>query len=149
MPTRVLAAVIRREGSVLVCQRPSHKRHGGMWEFPGGKVEEEETDAEALERELDEELGVRLTELSPAIFSAVDPGSEFVIEFVEVEIDGVPECREHVALEWATPNTLRGMHLAPSDRRFVDEVLLGAVHEEAVEEAAAVPPTSRGGAPDV
>jgi 8-oxo-dGTP diphosphatase len=40
---RVLAAVIERDGKYLICRRPQHKRHGGLWEFPGGKFEAGET----------------------------------------------------------------------------------------------------------
>jgi 8-oxo-dGTP pyrophosphatase MutT (NUDIX family) len=48
----VVAAVIERDGRLLVCQRPAHKRHGGLWEFPGGKCDPGESDAEAARREL-------------------------------------------------------------------------------------------------
>ena len=59
---RVIAAVIARGDRLLVCQRPPHKRHGGLWEFPGGKCEPGESDLEAARRELHEELGVELDE---------------------------------------------------------------------------------------
>ena len=52
MSTRVVASVIEVDGKLLVCQRPAHKRHGGLWEFPGGKIEPGESDFEAVEREL-------------------------------------------------------------------------------------------------
>ena len=58
---RVIAAVVWRGDRLLVCQRPAHKRHGGLWEFPGGKVEAGESDAAAARRELREELGVEVT----------------------------------------------------------------------------------------
>ena len=54
--TRVVAAVIQREDKFFVCLRPKDKRHGGMWEFPGGKLANGESLAEAAERELKEEL---------------------------------------------------------------------------------------------
>jgi 8-oxo-dGTP pyrophosphatase MutT (NUDIX family) len=57
-PVRVIAAVIARGGELLVCQRPPHKRHGGLWEFPGGKTKPDESDESAARRELREELGV-------------------------------------------------------------------------------------------
>ena len=50
-----MAAVIERDGKLLVCRRPGHKRHGGLWEFPGGKLEPGETIVDAARRELDEE----------------------------------------------------------------------------------------------
>jgi 8-oxo-dGTP diphosphatase len=51
---RVLAAVVRRGDRYLVARRPAHKRHGGMWEFPGGKVEDGESTDQALQREVEE-----------------------------------------------------------------------------------------------
>ncbi len=51
-PIRVIAAVIRRGPELLVCRRPAHKRHGGLWEFPGGKCEPGESDADTARREL-------------------------------------------------------------------------------------------------
>ena len=57
----VVAAVVRRGDTVLLCRRPLEKRHGGLWEFPGGKVQPGETATQALERELDEELGLELS----------------------------------------------------------------------------------------
>ena len=54
----VVAGVVRREGRVLLCQRPEGKRFGLLWEFPGGKVEAGESPEAALERELREELDV-------------------------------------------------------------------------------------------
>ncbi len=118
--TSVLAAVIERSGNYLVCQRPSDKRHGSLWEFPGGKVEMGETHFEAARRELAEELDVRVLSVGSAIFSIADPGSEFLIEFVPATIDGSPKCLEHMDLKWLSLLDLPSLELAPSDRRFVD-----------------------------
>ena len=98
--TRVLAAVIQRDGRFLLCRRPAQKRHGGLWEFPGGKLLASETHADAARRELAEELGVEVCRTGRALFSAPDPGSEFLIEFVGVDIDGEPQMCEHQALAW-------------------------------------------------
>lgn len=115
----VLAAVIRRGDAYLVCRRPAHKRHGGLWEFPGGKLEPGESLADAARRELAEELGVAVVGVGRELFARRDPGSAFVISFVEVTIDGEPAALEHDALRWATAAELRGMELAPSDGEFV------------------------------
>lgn len=65
---QVVAAVIRRpDGRVLLAQRPQHKHQGGLWEFPGGKVETGETEVAALQRELQEELGLWPEVLAPLI----------------------------------------------------------------------------------
>ncbi len=78
---RVLAAIIRDDDRYLVCLRPAHKRHGGYWEFPGGKLEVGETLLEAARRELREELDVEVIAAGEPIFSSRDPGSQFLIEF--------------------------------------------------------------------
>lgn len=117
---RVVACIIEREARLLVCQRPSHKRHGGLWEFPGGKAEAGESDVRAAARELDEELGVRLLRADPAIFEIADPASTFVIAFVPVEIVGEPRSTEHPDMIWAAPHQLARLPLAPSDRAFAD-----------------------------
>lgn len=119
MIVRVVASVIECGGKLLVCERPAHKRHGGLWEFPGGKVEPTENDFEAVERELEEELGIRVLEVGPVVFSTADPGSHFVIEFLPVSIGGQPQCFEHTALAWVPDFELLQMPLAPSDRRYV------------------------------
>ena len=116
---RVLAAVVLRYGRYLVCRRPAHKRHGGLWEFPGGKLEPGETILDAAHRELAEELDVVVRSVGDVEFSISDPGSHFVIEFHPVEIEGEPACLEHSALDWLTPDELLDLPLAPSDRQYV------------------------------
>jgi 8-oxo-dGTP diphosphatase len=111
----VVACVIEREGRVLVCQRPSHKRHGGLWEFPGGKQEAGETRLAAARRELGEELGVEVTAVGPVAFAIVDPGSSFRIEFVPTTAEGEPRAREHPRIEWVGDAELLALPLAPSD----------------------------------
>jgi mutator protein MutT len=117
---RVLAAVVQRDGRYLICQRPLNKRHGGLWEFPGGKCEPGETDVDAARRELREELGVAVIEVGAELFAVHDAGSPFLIAFVPVSFDGEPACLEHLALAWETPQALDDYALAPSDRAFVD-----------------------------
>lgn len=118
--TRVVAAVISHGDALLVGQRPYEKRHGGLWEFPGGKCNPGEDDAAALKRELGEELGVQVVEVGKAEFTAHDPGSSYLIVFVPVRIIGDPLCREHINLRWGHPRDLVQISLAPSDRQFVE-----------------------------
>lgn len=114
----VIAAVIEVTGRLLIAQRPSHKRHGGKWEFPGGKLEPGESYHEAAARELTEELGVRVVQTSAPQFSVSDPESVFVIDFVPTVIEGLPEAREHQALAWVTPDELFSYDLAECDRAY-------------------------------
>jgi len=128
---RVLAAVIRDGGCYLLGRRPSHKRHGGMWEFPGGKVEGGESDLAALRRELREELAVAVQGVSVPRFTAQDPGSEYRIEFVPAEISGEPRPLEHTDLRWCTLAEMEGLDLAPADRAFAAFLLGGGGASEA------------------
>ncbi|PZM84292.1 MAG: 8-oxo-dGTP diphosphatase MutT [Candidatus Melainabacteria bacterium] len=116
----VIAAVVRRDGKFLACQRPPEKRHGNLWEFPGGKLEPGETLLAAAQRELDEELTLRVIEIGEIRFKSQDPGSNFVVNFVDVVADGVPEAIEHTRVDWFTANELLALQLAPSDRQFAE-----------------------------
>ena len=120
---RVLASVIKQDNRLFICQRPASKRHGGLWEFPGGKVEAGESDLAASRRELAEELGVHVLSVGPVDFSVADPGSDFVIEFLPVTIEGDPVCLEHSAVAWVRLTELLAYDLAPSDRRYAEFLL--------------------------
>ena len=120
----VIAAVIWNGGRVLLGRRPEHKRHGGLWEFPGGKVHAGETHFEAVERELAEELELRTVSVGGVLFESPDPEAPYLIRFVEVQVDGEPTALEHVEIGWFDPNALRDLPLAPSDARFVVQQLL-------------------------
>lgn len=120
---RVVAAVIRRNGNFLLCQRPEHKRHGGLWEFPGGKICPGESDADAIRRELTEELHVEPSGIGERLITAPDPDSEFVIDFFRVDIDGEPVSDEHDSIAWVPLERLLDYPLAPSDQQFVEHML--------------------------
>jgi 8-oxo-dGTP diphosphatase len=120
---RVLAAVIKRGDRYLVCRRPSHKRHGGLWEFPGGKLEYGESLFDAARRELEEELGLGVECVGETILIVHDGDSPYQIEFVQVQTIGEPRPIEHEALAWARIEELAELALAPSDRIFVDQIV--------------------------
>ena len=120
--TRVVAAVIERDGRLLLCQRPAHKRHGGLWEFPGGKLDPGESVLEAVTRELDEELGVQVSNVGETLFKRVDPGSPYLIEFVEVSVVGEPISIEHSEVRWLVPEKVVNLPLAPTDAEFARDL---------------------------
>lgn len=117
-PVPVLAAVIRRGGLYLLAKRPASKRHGGLWEFPGGKLKPGEGWLEGARRELREELGVDVVAVGEVLYRRLDPGSEFDIVFVEVEIEGEPVALEHEQVRWVGASEMNAMELAPADAAF-------------------------------
>lgn len=118
-----MAAVIAQDDRLLVARRPAHARHGGLWEFPGGKCEPGETDEAAIARELREELGLRAVAVGPARFERLDPDSPYLLIFRDVTAAGIPVAHEHDALAWATPAELTEYPMAPGDAAFVAHLL--------------------------
>lgn len=103
MIIEVAAAVLQRpDGSFLLAQRPAGKVYAGYWEFPGGKVEPGEPVAQALARELREELGIRIGESFPWITRVFTyPHGTVRLNFLRVrEWQGEPHPREEQALAW-------------------------------------------------
>lgn len=93
----VVAAVIRDEvGNILLAQRPANKHQGGKWEFPGGKLEVGEAPAQALNRELEEELGITVLQAKPLIkVRHVYPERAVLLDVWEVTaFSGDPHGRE-------------------------------------------------------
>jgi mutator protein MutT len=124
-PVAVVAAVIARDGRYLVGRRPEHKRHGGLWEFPGGKVHDGESHEAAVRRELAEELGLETLRVGALLRSESDPQSPFVIHFLEVEVEGTPRAAEHSEVGWFTPDEMAALPMAPGDARFVSRLRAG------------------------
>lgn len=115
----VVCAIIERNGLVLLAQRPPHKHLGGKWEFPGGKVETDETPRDAIIREISEELGSEFTPRS-ALPRSVHHYEKIAIEMIPfvgclTETSASPQYHEHVALSWAKPSELLNYDLAPAD----------------------------------
>ncbi|RXK53799.1 (deoxy)nucleoside triphosphate pyrophosphohydrolase [Oleiharenicola lentus] len=126
-PVPVVCAVIEREGHVLVAQRPPHKLLPLKWEFPGGKVEPGENPADAIIREIREELGceIRVTRALPPFIHDYKTVVIEMIPFVCVLAPGTsePHPHEHVAIAWVQPAALRGYDLAAADWPVVDALL--------------------------
>lgn len=111
----------------MIAKRPEGKRLGGLWEFPGGKVEPGEAPEAALHRELKEELGceVRVIEKLDPCEHAYDWGVIRLIPFVCELVDGgvEPHPHEHSELAWVSPVDLGGFELAPADVPVVEMLL--------------------------
>ena len=119
----VAAALIDGDGRVLVQQRPVDKQHGGLWEFPGGKVEPGERPEAALVRELAEELGISVETacLAPAAFASEPIGERHLLLLLYVcrKWSGTPVATDGAALRWAKPVALHALAMPPADRPLV------------------------------
>ncbi|TPG55308.1 (deoxy)nucleoside triphosphate pyrophosphohydrolase [Sphingomonas glacialis] len=119
----VAAAMIDRDGRVLVQLRAPGKAMAGLWEFPGGKIEPGETPEAALVRELAEELGILVAEnsLSPLTFASAGlPGRHLLLLlYVCREWGGVPQALDATALAWHAPTELRSLAMPPADLPFI------------------------------
>ena len=121
----VALALGNGEGRWLMHRRPANKHHGGLWEFPGGKVEPGETPANALVREIDEELALSLAvgELVPECF-AQEPAerrdSPIVILLYSCVLPGSePRSMEGGGVGWFTPQEIDSLDKPPLDRDLV------------------------------
>lgn len=116
-------ALVDVDGRVLICKRPQGKPLAGLWEFPGGKVEDGETPEACLIRELKEELGIDVTAacLSPFVFSShVYEAFHLLMPlFLCRRWTGVVTAREHEALAWAKPERLADYEMPPADAPLV------------------------------
>ncbi|MCZ8062362.1 Nudix family hydrolase [Silanimonas sp.] len=125
-PLHVVAGVLRdAQGRVLLARRPAGKADAGLWEFPGGKVEPGETALDALRRELNEELGVRVLDGAPLIrvpVASTDDGAPIRLHLDTWGItaySGDPVAHEHDALAWVALEALDSYPMPPADRPVV------------------------------
>lgn len=117
------AALIDSDGRVLICQRPQGKQLAGLWEFPGGKVEPGETPEECLIRELDEELGITVTQacLAPFVFASHGYESFHLLMplYLVRRWEGFVTAKEHEAVAWVKPAKLADYPMPPADAPLV------------------------------
>jgi 8-oxo-dGTP diphosphatase len=129
MKTVLVAAValVDKDGRVLLARRPDHKSMGGLWEFPGGKVEAGERPETALIRELKEELGIDVSEscLAPLTFAshAYDEFHLLMPLYVCRRWQGQPSGLEGQELAWVRPRKLADYDMPPADRPLIPHLI--------------------------
>jgi len=111
-------ALLNRRGKVLLARRAADAHQGGLWEFPGGKIEAGESESQALARELDEELGIELVTARPLI-RVRHAYPDRVIDLAVWRVSrwrGEPWGRLGQALRWVAPERLEDYPMPAADR---------------------------------
>lgn len=124
--TTVLAAMIERHGRLLVARRAPGRRQGGLWEFPGGKLESGETPEACLRRELREELGIEATVgafFAESLFR-YDHGTIRLLAYRATWDSGELRLVDHSAVRWLAPSEMVPDDFAPADIPFIDRMIL-------------------------
>lgn len=122
----VVAAVVEREGRVLIARRSPDRHQGGLWEFPGGKVEPGETARVALGRELYEEVGIAVRSARPLIqvYHRYPDKDVFLDVWRVDEFTGEPHGREGQPVRWVAPHQLSGFEFPAANRPIVSAARL-------------------------
>jgi 8-oxo-dGTP diphosphatase len=117
----VVGAAVVRDGRLLAARRTAPPATAGRWEFPGGKVDEGETEAQAVVRELQEELGV--TVRVERWLAHQEPIGPYLLKVALVTLeDGEPQPHEHDRVRWLARDELGEVDWLDGDRPFLAEV---------------------------
>jgi len=120
-------ALVDADGRVLIAQRPAGKTMEGLWEFPGGKIEDGERPEQTLIRELKEELGIVVSEacLAPLTFASHTYEDFHLLMplYVCRRWEGTVTAREGQQLAWVKPNRLRDYDMPPADLPLVSHLM--------------------------
>ncbi|MGM9680068.1 MAG: (deoxy)nucleoside triphosphate pyrophosphohydrolase [Eubacteriales bacterium] len=122
--TDVVAALIRQGDRFLICRRPENKARGLLWEFPGGKVEAGETDAEALIRECREELDVTLS-VGELFYEVVHEYPDLTVRlrlYLASLTGEMPRMKEHSGLCFITPQEIDRYDFCPADVEILERI---------------------------
>ncbi len=121
---RVVAALIRKGNTFLICQRPAHKTRGLLWEFVGGKVEPGETKQEALVRECREELDVEIS-VSDVFMQLVHEYPDMTVELTLFNSEirsGTIRMLEHNDIKWITTAEIDNFDFCPADKDILKKI---------------------------
>ena len=120
----VVAALLWQENRFLLCQRPMDKANGGLWEFPGGKVEPGETKDDAIVREIREELGITVQPIRErAHIMYAYP--EYIISLTLIlvmKLNGTITLSEHLDAQYVKTAQAKEMKLCPADRKLLEQM---------------------------
>ena len=120
----VTAAVIWEDGKVLITQRPKGVHLEGFWEVPGGKMKETETLEQCMEREIMEELGIRIR-VEKELFETVHEYESKVVElhfFHCAIVKGSASPKEGQKMKWVLPSEISGYRFPPPDQKVLEYI---------------------------
>lgn len=121
---RAVVGILKRNETLLVAQRPEGKPYSGYWEFPGGKVEKNESSQAALERELHEELGIEVVSAKHWFeHTHAYPDKTVVLEMWLVDqFNGEPHSKENQELRWVTIEQMLELNLLEGNIPIMDKI---------------------------
>lgn len=125
---KVVAAIIENNNNEILCTlRSNHMSLGGLWEFPGGKVEAGENFSEAIIREIFEELDCEISCTGEILNDNTHEYDNFIINLICLKcalISGQPKTSEHAKLIWLKKEYLKSLNWAPADIPAVESILI-------------------------
>ncbi|MEH6503171.1 MAG: Nudix family hydrolase [Cycloclasticus sp.] len=124
---KVAVGVIRnKKGDVLISERPSHVHQGGLWEFPGGKLEPGESSYKALKRELFEELNISISSAKPLvkIYHQYENLSVLLDVYTVDDFQGEARGMENQAIRWVAVSELKNYSFPAANKRIIDTLKL-------------------------
>ncbi|MFT4058287.1 MAG: 8-oxo-dGTP diphosphatase MutT [Legionella sp.] len=117
-----IAVLVDKQQRILITQRPLHASHGGCWEFPGGKLELNESPEQALIREVQEEIGLKVIKyqfLGDVIHQYTDKSVQLLV-FLVTEFKGNPSCIEgQLAMAWVKQGELNADDFPEANRQVI------------------------------
>ena len=121
-----VAVILNKENKVLIAKRHDHLHQGGKWEFPGGKIEQNESAKEALFREIAEEVGLTVQQASPLMVLDYDYGDKLVSLNVWTVTDFTGEAigAEDQEIRWITREKLINFTFPEANQPIVDSLLM-------------------------
>lgn len=123
-PVRAVVGILKRDGKLLVGQRPAGKPYSGYWEFPGGKIEIDESSHAALKRELHEELGIDIVMAKPWFeHTHAYPDKTVYLEmWLVTDFTGEPQGKENQLLKWVTLSEIMDLRLLEGNWPIIEKI---------------------------
>ena len=124
-PLIVTAAILRKNGKILITRRPEGKPHAGMWEFPGGKLGENESPEQCLRREIREELNLQIEvkTIFEVAYYRYDWGPVLILAYESHSLGGEIRNIEVAEHRWVLPAELVDFPILPADRPIIEKLM--------------------------